>query len=327
MAVYETGSASALNDLLDKFYIFAGTQGWTIDSKTANSMTLHKGSAFFSLRMFTNETAVINGGSAASKYGIGVSGSDSYNGAVAWDLQPGHPTRGSSTGGIQGHAFMPLVTALPPFPAYHFFAPDSKTLYCELEIRTGVFKRFGFGSMDLFSSSAPGSGRFFYATGGKHVTNATTGSVWLGEDMDLGSRALELVPFRFGDIAAANGGQGSFVRVASGSFDNWACSGWAGDTNYQAMSCAGGGMHDKPLRELAKNPLNNMVVLLPNIVSLNISNTYLSPIGVVPGIRYMDMTNYIPGQEFTLGSDTWKVFPWYQQGGLSAQRGIAYKKA
>ncbi|MNE91947.1 hypothetical protein D3C80_1896190 [compost metagenome] len=79
------------------------------------------------------------------------------------------------------------------------------------------------------------------------------------------------------------------------------------------------------LRDFSPNPLNGVGILLPNVVSLNVGDEFLSPIGVVPGIRYMDMTNYTPGDEFSLGPDTWKVFPWYQKGGLSVQRGIAYK--
>ena len=80
------------------------------------------------------------------------------------------------------------------------------------------------------------------------------------------------------------------------------------------------------LRDYSPNPLNGIGLLLPNIVSLNIGNEYLSPIGVVPGMRYMDMTNYLPGDEFNIGSDTWKVFPWYFKGGIGYNRGIAYLK-
>jgi hypothetical protein len=80
------------------------------------------------------------------------------------------------------------------------------------------------------------------------------------------------------------------------------------------------------LRDYSPNPLNGVGLLLPNIVSVNRNSEFLSPVGVVPGMRYMDMTLYQPGEEFSLGPDTWKVFPWYQKGGRSWQRGIAYKK-
>ena len=81
------------------------------------------------------------------------------------------------------------------------------------------------------------------------------------------------------------------------------------------------------IRDLSPSPLNGVGLLLPNVVSVNRNNEFLNPIGVIPGMRYMDMTAYLPGDEFTLGSDTWKVFPWYSKGGvLSATRGIAYQK-
>lgn len=330
---YQTGTANNVVDLLDLFRSFAEGQGWTTNRNvlagSGRELCISKGTAFFNFRAYQNETMVVNGASATGKYGISVNGSDGYAAGNAWDRQPGYPLRGITTGGDQGHAMLPLVIAFGPFPAYHFFAPDSKTLYCELEAVSGVFLRFGCGTLDLFNPAAPGGGRFFYATGGKHVTNATGSATWLGSDMDNPIYALELAPFRAGDYASSSGGNGNsgaMVRAASGSFDNWANSAQAPASTYQGMVCQGGGCHDKVLRDYSPNPLNGIGVMLPNVVSLSIGGESLSPIGVVPGMRFMDMTNYLPGQEFNLGSDIWKVFPWYQKGGLSVQRGIAYKK-
>lgn len=329
---YETGTAGSAPDLLDKFAAFAAAQGWTINRNivagTGRELCIAKGAAYFNFRAYQNETMIVNGSSGSGKYGVSLNGSDGYATGNAWDRQPGYPLRGSVSGGDQGHAMMPLVTTTGPFPAYHFFAPDTKSLYCELEATAGVFLRFGCGSLDLLNPAAPGGGRFFYATGGKHVTNGTAYYDWLGNDMDNSGYALELVPFRSADVmATSNGMQGSMVRAAFGSFDNWAGSGISPSTGYQGMVCQGGGCHDKVLRDYSPSPLNGIGLLLPNIVSLNIGGEFLSPIGVVPGIRYMDMSYYLPGDEFTLGADTWKVFPWYQKGGLSANRGIAYLKA
>lgn len=331
---YQTGTANSASDLLDLFRVFAQGQGWTTNRNaiagSGRELCISKGAAYFNFRAYQNETMVVNGVSAANKYGISVNGSDGYASGSAWDRQPGYPLRGNTTGGDQGHAMLPLVLGFGPFPAYHFFAPDSKTLFCELEAVSGVFLRFGCGSLDLFNPSAPGGGRFFYATGGSHVTNGFGPASWLGSDMDNPSNALELVPFRCGDYAYilnGNGMSGSMVRAASGSFDNWANSAQvAGGSGYQAMICQGGGCHDKVLRDYSPSPLNGIGLMLPNVVSLNIGGESLSPIGVVPGQRFMDMTNYLPGEEFNLGPDVWKVFPWYQKAGLSAQRAIAYKK-
>lgn len=329
---YETGTSSSVVDLLDKFRLFAIAQGWTANRwatvGSGRELCIQKGAAYFNFRAWNNETMLVNGSSSSSKYGITLNGSDGYSGAAAWDRQPGYPVRGSTSGGDQAHVLFPLVITTGPFPAYHFFAPDSKTLFAEVEISTGIFLRFGCGSLDLFNPAAPGGGRFCYSTGGSHVTNSTATSSWLGADADSSSYAMEMVPFRGADYSSSNSGYsfGSMVRAAFGSFDNWAGSGRTVTTSGLQMACQGGGVHDKVLRDYSPNPLNGIGLLLPNVVSLNIGDEFLSPIGVIPGMRFMDMTNYLPGDEFTIGSDTWKVFPWYAKGGIGYNRGIAYLK-
>ncbi len=335
---YETGTSTGVNDLLDKFRLFAIARGWTVNRWTTagsgKELCIQKGSAYFNFRSWLNETMLVNGVNTAGKYGITMNGSDGYNGANAWDRQPGYPVRAAVTNGDQYHMLFPLVTNTGPFPTYHFFAPDSKTLYAEVEITTGTFQRWGCGSLDLFNPAAPGGGRFMYSTSSGHVTNAATTSEWLGVDADnVSGYTCEMVPFRCADYTNNNSvgssdsrGSASCVRVAFASFDNWAGSGRTTSTTGLQMACQGGGCHDKVLREYSPNALNGIGVLLPNIVSLNIGNEFLSPIGVVPGMRYLDMSNYLPGDEFTIGSDTWKVFPWYSKGGIGYNRGIAYLK-
>ncbi|CEF89705.1 structural protein [Pseudomonas phage vB_PaeS_PAO1_Ab18] len=329
---YETGTSSSVVDLLDKFRLFAIAQGWSVNRwATAGSgreLCIQKGAAYFNFRAWNDETMLVNGSNGSRKYGITLNGSDGYSGSAAWDRQPGYPVRGSTSGGDQAHVLFPLVITTGPFPAYHFFAPDSKTLFAEVEISTGIFLRFGCGSLDLFNPAAPGGGRFCYSTGGNHVTDSTSSSSWLGSDADNQSYGMELVPFRGADYASNNSGYsfGSMVRAAFGSFDNWAGSGRTVTSSGLQMACQGGGVHDKVLRDYSPNPLNGIGLLLPNIVSLNIGDEFLSPIGVIPGMRFMDMTNYLPGDEFTIGSDVWKVFPWYSKGGIGYNRGIAYLK-
>lgn len=332
---YETGTSTGIVDLLDKFRLFAVAQGWTVNrwvtAGSGRELCIAKSGAFFNFRAYVSETVIANGTSATGRTGLSLNGSDGYDAGLAWDRQPGYPLRNESTNGNQGHAYMPLVISTGPFPSYHFFAPDDKTLYCELEFQIGSFLRFGCGSLDLLNPAAPGGGRFFYATGGNPgVTNSTLPLTWLGSSGDEAGHALELVPFRLADYSGTSSlyrQAGSYVRAAFGSFDNWACSGRSAANVYTAMGAQGGGCHDKMLRACGASPLNGTALLLPNIVSLNIANQYLSPIGVMPGLRYMDMTNFLPGDEFTFGPDTWKVFPWYTKGGnISGNRGIALLK-
>jgi hypothetical protein len=329
---YQTGTATGANDLLDKLRLFAIEQGWTVNRWVAagsgRELCLSKGSAYFNFRSYQNETVLVNGSSYTSRYGISMNGSDGYDEGSAWDRQPGYPVRSSGPPDPdQGHAYMPFVVNQGPFVAYHFFAPDNKTIYLELEITTGTFLRLGFGSLDLFNSGTPGGGRFFYSTGGNGgVTNSVSSSSWLGENIDNNPYSLEEVPFRAADYTEIFANSGSFVRAAFDSFDNWCGSARAAANTYMMQACQGGGVHDRLIRDLSPNPMNGIGILTPNIVSVNRANEYLHPIGVVPGMRYMDMTNYLPGDEFTIGADTWKVFPWYNKGGRSYQRGIAYKK-
>lgn len=332
---YETGTSSSVIDLLDKFRLFAIAQGWTVNrwvtAGSGRELCIQKGPAYFNFRAWSNEEMLVNGISTENKYGITMNGSDGYAGGNAWDCQPGYPVRLSSSAGIdQYHTMFPLVTTTGPFPTYHFFSPDSKTLYAEVEVTTGTFQRWGCGSLDLFNPAAPGGGRFIYSTASQHVTNGTSWWEWLGSDADHSTYGCELVPFRSADFAPSNDTSNrtsaSIVRVAFSSFDNWAGSGCTVGGTGLPYACQGGGCHDKVLRDYSPNPLNGIGLLLPNIVSLNIGNEFLSPIGVIPGMRYMDMTNYLPGDEFTIGSDTWKVFPWYAKGSIGYNRGIAYLK-
>jgi len=329
---YETGASTGPNDLLDKLRLFAIAQGWTVNRWTTvgsgRELCVSKGSAYYNMRSYQNETVFSNGSNYSNRYGISINGSDGFASGSAWDRQAGYPiSTGGTAGSDQRTSHVPFVTSTGPFPAYHLFAPDSKTVYLEVEVTTGCFLRMGFGTLDLFNAGSAGGGRFFYATGGSaSVTNSTSSSSWLGSEIDNGMYALEEVPFRGADFNARGDQVGSFVRAAFDSFSNWCSSQRTGTTTVTPQSCQGGGVHDKILRDSSPNPLNGVGILTPNVVSVNRANEYLHPLGVVPGIRFMDMTNYLPGDEFTLGADTWKAFPWYQKGGRSFQRGIAYKK-
>lgn len=329
---YETGTATGPNDLLDKLRVFAVAQGWTqnrdVAAGSGREVCLSKGTSFFNLRSYVNENVVCNGIGAAGRYGILLNGSDGFNSANAWDLQPGHPVRKTVDAGVQGHANLPLPLFFGPFPSYHLFAPNAECIYLEVEVTAGTYQRLGLGKLDLFSSSAPGGGRFFFATGGLHPATTITVNDWLGADVDNSSAALELVPFRAADYATNNTRlPGSFLRTQVGAFNGWAGSARNVANSQMSFACQGGGCHDKLLTVLAPSPRNGIAVLSPNVVSINIGDEYLQPVGTVPGLRYVNIDLYQPGDEFTFGADTWKVFPWYRKGGtLSANRGIAYLK-
>lgn len=330
---YQTGVANNINDLLDKFRLFAVDEGWSVNRwstvGSGRELCIEKGTMFFNFRSVNGETTVINGSSGPNRFGLNINGSDGFSSGAAWDRQPGYPLRTSSWGGDQGHAFVPTFLNAGPYAAYHFFAPDNKTLYGVIEITTGRFLHFGCGALDLFNPAAPGGGRFFFGTGGQYPsTSETASNAWLQRNVDDAQYALELVPGRGADYAGTSGTTlpGSFLRAAFGSFNNWCHS---NRTNAQSVTPAawqGGGVHDKPLYGYNPAPLNSRTMMTPNVAAVNRNDEFLQPVGVFNGLRYMMMDNFLPGDEFTFGSDTWKVFPWFQKGGLSYERGIAFKK-
>lgn len=329
---YETGTSSGANDLLDKLRLFAAAQGWAVNrwvtAGSGRELCLSKGSAYFNLRSYQNETVTYFASNYTSRTGIGLNGSNGYDAGLAWSRQPGYPVYPpGAASSNQVFSYLPMVVNPGPFPAYHLFAPDSKTIYLELEITTGTFLRLGFGSLDLFNPAAPGGGRFFYSTASNPSVDSTvSSSAWLGNDVDNNVFGLEEVPFRMADYAVGGANTGSYLRASFDSFNGWCGSSYDQASPHTRQACQGGGVHDSVLRDASPNPINGIGVILPNVVSINRANEFLQPAGVVPGMRYMDMTNYLPGDEFTFGSDTWKVFPWYNKGGRSGQRGIAYKK-
>jgi len=328
---YSTGTSTGVNDLLDKLRLFAIAEGWTANRNAAvtggTEVCLEKGTSFFNLLSGQNTTLRVDGIATASKYGISINGSDGYSGGDNWDRQSGYPQR-TVTPSVtdQFVGFLPIVTNFGSFPAYHFFSYNSgDSIHVELEISTGIFLRLGFGKLDLFAASVTGDGRYFYATCGRHVTNSISSNQWLGEP--IGNTAtMEEVPFRAAEWGLSSGKSGSAVRCQVGATNAWAGSGSNIGNTSLPLAAQGGCCHDRVIMQLSPNPLNGVGVLTPVTVAVNNAGQYLQPIGTMPGIRYMDMTNYLPGDEFTLGSDTWKVFPWYNKGGRSDEFGIAHLK-
>ena len=62
---YETGASTGPNDLLGKLRLFAIAQGWTINRWTTvgsgRELCLSKGSAYYNMRSYQNETVFCNG--------------------------------------------------------------------------------------------------------------------------------------------------------------------------------------------------------------------------------------------------------------------------
>lgn len=343
---YQTGTATDGTDLLDKLRLFLSANGWTINRWSANpngggnqlcvqspsvgdpsyfnfaDAEEENSSGFYVNSIQLTEASYLN-------TGICLNGSDGYDAGALWDEQPGGP-RGSSGGrspNFPRHTYCPFdAFGIGPFPSYHFYlSTDAETCFVVTEVATGVYYHFGFGKLDTFNSLTSPQGRFFFGSSGDPVFFNTT-NWWLTRPVDDSSRALEIMPGRVSEYSSTGSKGGCFVRIAEGGFDAWAqtCRGSA-SPSYSARSLQGVGQ-SKIIAELAPDPLNEVGVLVPSTLGLYIGSTLVQPIGTIPGLRYMRMDSFLPGDEFSLGSDVWNVYPWLQQGGWSLQRGMAFLK-
>lgn len=329
---YETGTSTGPDDMLDKIRIFAIAEGWTVNrwvtANTGHELCINNGDNYINMRSVQGETFVNSGVSATNRYAIAINGSDGYDDADDWGRQTGYPRRDVTVSNTDQYAsMMPFVTTTGPFVSYHLFShKNGRDIHLELEISTGIYLRLGFGKLDTYNASASGGGRFFYASGALgNVSDSIGNNQWLGET-SYSANSLEECPFTAGPHRKLNAYSGSCVRVAFDSFDGWATSGSTNVSAETGVACRGGLGLDEVILQLTANPINNIAILTPINVDINDSNAFMRPLGVMYGVRYMLMDNYLSEDEFSLGGDTWKVFPWYNLNGRSANLGITHLK-
>ena len=94
-----------------------------------------------------------------------------------------------------------------------------------------------------------------------------------------------------------------------------------GELTYKAESCDG-------------NVFSNRSILHRIMASVRRVGGYWSPIGTFPDVRFCSVAKFTDGQEITIGSDVWKIFPMLRKGSVGAPLyerysqnfGYAYRK-
>lgn len=143
-AAYQTGAASSPTNLLQALVTWLTAQGWTVDQSSSDGAGwrahLFKGSLNVNFRSAINER-IFSGIDDDVGYGIGMNVGTGYNGALAWNLQPGAPLRISDSAGIG--AGMTLFSG--SIAAYHFFDNGADHITIVVERSPGVFVHMGWG--------------------------------------------------------------------------------------------------------------------------------------------------------------------------------------
>lgn len=287
---YETGGATNVDTLLQALATFAAAQGWTVHyngNRTGTGAGL--GTAII----------VSKGGQCHTTFRTHLAnrwvetvGHDAYNGALSTELQANRSTE-TRTNEVNG-----------PFQGYHFFAGNTY-LYVTVETTAGTFKHFGCGILEKFGTVSPG--HFVYGT----FWTMTQSPAYISDPTNI----RHAVPLGGGEAMSGDGRYACRLRVDYDGNTNY----WSGTDN--RLTFMPRGMIETTAyqaRLTVTSGYTQRAVLASPIWTLTRPDSYVSLAGIAPDFRLIMLDWLAPGDNLTLGSDVWKVFPVIRRnGGLS----------
>lgn len=316
MAVYETGTATDVADLLGKLRTFALANGWSQNyygartSGTGNALQINKGGFYVTFRTDTGAGTTQDPGPYIGAYAHGTysagNGTENQSGASGVCL----------SNGMSG-----------PFAAYHFISGaelGSDYLYAIVETTAGTFKHFGTGKMVGVGTLT--NGQFVHACRWYYTT----------AEINASNSAYHTIPFESYAPNLSDANVGWYVRADADTISpRWLVGkgySYSAATNRHTRAgrlLAGYGF-GYGLYTSAASALTARNMLAPCYVAGERAGGLFSPIGYPPGIRWVKLTNLAPNDVLTIGTDQWKVFPVIRKNGTTGQvnsdlAGYAYK--
>lgn len=305
---YQQGTATSQQDFLDKLFTFLVANGWTQDDwDTGNQeAAIHISTVYVSFRW----------DAVASTGGISIHQALGYTPGNTPGNHPNDSNNGQKTGATITTQRRLDRIGNGPFTNHYFFTDGSSYAHAVLEYAPGLFRHMSFGILEKVGTWTGGE----YACGHVWGAGATVA--------DNPKATTHHVPFDAANTTVFNIG----CTVHAESFPNepdpdtkWLVL-WAGTTSVGNDSDGNprmrgiGGVRDgflqNALGRIRANPNNGYVPMIPIQVFYRESVT--SPqdwrlIGYAPNMRVINIGNMEPGEEFTVGSDDWKVFPWVRK--------------
>lgn len=319
--MFETGTAvTDLSELMSLLGTFANAAGWTVeDVASTYQRTIHRGGCFASFR-WTN----------AERY-LGHYQSTGYTGATLPHNMPGDS--GQGTAGTPGGAYDLNTDMLSagPYPNYWFFASDEAPyyIYVVVEVSTGVYKHFGFGSPLKYGNWD--GGEFHYSqmwdlsSSNAYSPDRTRHSFLL----DRTSITQRAAPIRISGMSGQSG-SGVWGICTSSTYSG---NDRAGNPRVVIEGLSRGGLwlEDMNIIRSGEGLLHKpLVPILFNYRQATNQHTFL---GEMADVGIVNMAGFSPQEEFLSGSDTYVVFPWIRKRYTGAatdeeswNAGVAYKK-
>jgi len=322
---YETGTCTTQQDFLNKLQTFLASEGWTVDDwdTAEKELALHKSTVYVSFRWDATATT----GGISVHHALGFTGG----------AHPGYHLHDSGNGAKTGSPIVSqrrLSRVGNAFQNYWIFAG---TTFCHvvLEYLPGLYRHLSFGILEKMGTWTGGE----YAAG--HVWETDVNAIDDPRDTrhTLLFDGANTNSFTEGATIHADGLPGEpsantqFVVIWAGG------SSVGNDSDGYARGYGIGGMRDgfyqNALGWIRANPNSGYVPLIPIQVWYVPDATGVADwrlLGYTPDMRLVNIGNMVAAQEFTVGADTWKVFPWTRKQYLLANAeeswngGIAYKK-
>lgn len=304
--ITSSGTATGVNDLLDQLRAFLVANSWTANlwatSGSGKVLCVQKSTDIFAnMRSLVNEQ-YYPGGVAASVYGVGLAGSTGYDSAVPWYNQPGAAVR---SGHSRPNPAPGIVGVTAAIPGYDFFLTGNMC-YVVVQYAVGFYQMFAFGKIDKEGTWT--GGQIFF--GSNDVGNATPQNY----------TTFSSPPFSGGNFIL---NPNAYLRGVIDSNTGW-MSGYYIETMSPAMPrffeslCL-----STTLAMNAANQFNGLPILLPISVHAFRDGTGQpsatsnhSVVGYLPDIYLVNLRALSAGQTITIGSDTFKVFPFRSKGSI-----------
>lgn len=336
---YETGTAADLGDLLSKLDTFLVANGYTQndfdDGATVASQGFAnwtKGTLCIGVKWIANNPDTMSLHQALAYSGSGLPGThtddsgNGYNAAFGSDVQLESERCVSQMGN-------------GPFVSYHFFENDASPSYVHVvvEVEPEVFRHFGWGEMDKFTDWT--GGEYCYGHYQNQNTFAQPSDTQTVVSMDAisgntGSTARRQPTIHAEDLphqAAAEKWLQHMGNVTSvSSRANWTDS--AGEDKQISFGGYRGGPIGFQLGPFRSDVSTGHIPLYPlSLFTRDFVNNFVYYLGSVPDVRGVNIFNFSPGQEVTIGTDVWVLFPSSRRSEDSIAnrtfyQGIAYRK-
>jgi hypothetical protein len=309
---YYSGTSTGPNDLIDKLRVALLAEGWTVNLYAAigAGYRLHVQKAasdatvmYFNFRSAIAETGTTliaednYGGAEGTVTGLLVNGSTGYDVGALWHKQTGFaPNIELSNKSFACCMTQMSISAIPAY--YFFFVGDS--VHIVVEVTAGKFQFMSFGMIDKQGTIT--GGQYFTASFGSYRPYYEYASGYYG-------------PFYFTHYNIGNT-SGAVYLTADGT-TSWRNANHVDHPAEIQFPCVAGQTANETYGQggfasffwsKAPNAYNAMAAMCPIYLFLYRSDANYSLIGWPDGVRFLNVTNYTPGEEISYGDETWVIF-------------------